>query len=309
MIDTSARVRDDLHDGRPVRPVTRVAAPEPAFAHRVSAADVLVTGWERLGPMSFALGVDWSGPHCFFAPAQGSAHHHMLVVQTLRQAGLALAHAEFGVGRSCRFLMDELTYSADRGHRTDPSAPIRAVAEYTRLGRRSLGVHITLRQRGRTFVASDSAFTWVPAEVYARLRGPRLTARPGIMPRPVAPAAVGRTARDEVVLAPSGRPDRWELIADTGHPALVDHAVDHVPGLVLLEAAQQAAYAHAADPGFCPVATSLHAYRYVEFDAPCHLEAGPVAAVTPGAVGIGIVGRQRGAEAFRCVVEGFRGEP
>ncbi|MEV4342053.1 ScbA/BarX family gamma-butyrolactone biosynthesis protein [Streptomyces sp. NPDC049590] len=281
-----------------------------AFAHRVADEDVLVTGWTQRGNTSFALDIDWSGPHVFFAPARGSAHHHMLIAQTLRQVGLGLVHAALGVSRSHHFLMNDLTYSIDARHRVDPSAPLRAYAHGTWTGRRSLEMHIGLHQRGAAYLTSRSSFTWVPDPVYRRLRGERLTAVPPQgAARPVAPRVVGRDHASEVALAPGARPGTWQLIADTGHPALIDHAVDHVPGLVLLEAAQQAAYAFRGERGFDPTALALTAHRYVEFDAPCLLEAREVPASSPGSAGIEVVGRQREEITFRCLMQGSAVRP
>jgi hypothetical protein len=304
MIDAAGRAPTTPSAG--VRAVRgEPGAISPAFAHRVADEDVLITGWEQHGDTSFSLTVDWSGPHSFFAPARGSAHPHMLIAQTLRQVGLGLVHAALGVSRSHHFLMNDLTYSLDPRRFVDAAVPLRAYARGTWTGRRSLEMRIGLQQRGGVFLTSRSRFTWVPDPVYRRLRGDRLTALPSRgAAGPVAPRVVGRARSSEVALAPGDRPASWQLIADTGHPALIDHAVDHVPGLVLLEAAQQAAYALRGDAGFDPTAVALTAHRYVEFDAPCLLEAREVPATSPGAVGVEVVGLQRDAVAFRCLMQG-----
>ncbi|MEU2953828.1 ScbA/BarX family gamma-butyrolactone biosynthesis protein [Streptomyces xanthochromogenes] len=290
------------HIPAPGRPDPAISA---AFAHRAAAEDVLVAGWRRRSDTVFSIAVDWSKQHNFFAPARGSAHHHMLIAQTLRQIGLGLTHAGLDVAAGTNhFLLDDLRYSADPRHRTDTLAPVRAEAEYTWTGRRSLRVQISLQQGGTLFVTSSSHFTWVPDGVYRRLRGDYLTARPRAWATPVEPSVVGRHSPDEVTLADTGVPHRWELISDTGHPALIDHAVDHVPGLVLLEAAQQAAYAFAGSDGFNPLSTAIQAQRYVEFDAPCFVEARAIPAWSPGALAVEVTGIQRGEATFRCQIQG-----
>ncbi|MET9353911.1 ScbA/BarX family gamma-butyrolactone biosynthesis protein [Streptomyces sp. NPDC006617] len=287
----------------PTRGETKAGLP-PAFAHRVATEDVLVTGWQRHSTTDFSVDLDWSGAHAYFAPARGNTHHHMLVAQTLRQVGLGLAHAELGVPQGHHFLLNDLSYSLDPRHRTDTTTPVTATVEYTWTGRRGLEARIDLCQGERRFAVSRSGFTWVPDAVYRRLRGDFLTARPGPPGTPLPAASVGRTAPDEVALAPTGLPHRWELIHDTGHPALIDHPVDHVPGLVLLEAAQQAAYAF-ADGAFDPADLALEAHRYVEFEAPCLIEAREAPAPA-GTLGIEVTGRQRGEVTFRCRVQGSR---
>ncbi|MFE1267845.1 ScbA/BarX family gamma-butyrolactone biosynthesis protein [Streptomyces sp. NPDC058757] len=310
MIDTAqdaqAPHRTTRHiEERPDAPGAPALA--PAFAHRAAAEDVLVTGWHRHDATHFSVELDWSGPHVFFAPARGSSYHHMLIAQTLRQVGLGLTHAEFGVAaRENHFLLDDLEYTVGPDLRTDATAPVRAEVEYAWTGRRSLRVRIDLRQHGRLCATGSSGFTWVPDGVYRRLRGDRLAARPARRGTPVAPSLVGRSARDEVTLSlPSegGPADGWQLIEDTGHPALIDHAVDHVPGLVLLEAAQQAAYAFTGG-GFDPRSVSIRAHQYVEFGHPCSIEARPAPGRLAGGVAVEVTGTQRGKVAFRCLVEG-----
>ncbi|MFB9514685.1 ScbA/BarX family gamma-butyrolactone biosynthesis protein [Streptomyces purpureus] len=288
---------------RTPRPVPH--APTASFAHRDLDRDVLITGWTRRDEMAFSVDINWARDHCFFAPAPGSVHHHMLIAQTIRQVTLSLAHAAFEIPTSDKFLMNELTYAVDPHHPTTLTDPVRVEAEYSWEGRRCMRVKLALRQRGATFATSDNLFSWVPPRVYGRMRGDYLTALPGDSAEPVAAPLVGRIADNEVLLAPGGRPHRWQLRWGTGHMALIDHAVDHVPGLVLLEAAHQAAYAFAGAPHFNPTGQAMYASRYVEFDAPCWIEAHalPARAGIPAAVEV--IGLQRDSMAFRCVVEGF----
>ncbi|WP_442819295.1 AfsA-related hotdog domain-containing protein [Streptomyces sp. NBC_01236] len=70
------------------------------------------------------------------------------------------------------------------------------------------------------------------------------TARAVPLPPPAGLTPFGRDRFEDAVLAATDRPDRWQLRVDTTHPALFDHLVDHAPGILLLEAARQAARAH-----------------------------------------------------------------
>ncbi|MFD6532608.1 ScbA/BarX family gamma-butyrolactone biosynthesis protein [Streptomyces sp. NPDC060184] len=301
-----------------------VPSVRPADAHRVHPDDVLIRDYHRIAENSYALDIDWAGRHVFFEPALGSVHHHMLIAQTLRQIGLSLAHTEFKISSAHQFLMSGMSYSADPRRSTDLS-PIRAEAVCTWTGRNGIRIAITLEQHGSVFVRSESGFSWVSDRVYRRLRGSHLTARPGAMPAPVGAAPAGRRAADEVVLGASDHPHRWELIADTGNPALMDHPVDHVPGLVIMEASQQAAHAVVAGTGsrsWSPLTTDMRTSRYVEFDAPCWIDAREVPAPraplgrTPGSDGapgapgaperiaVEVTGTQHGEVVFRSLVEG-----
>ncbi|MGW3647934.1 AfsA-related hotdog domain-containing protein [Streptomyces sp. NPDC000878] len=67
--------------------------------------------------------------------------------------------------------------------------------------------------------------------------------------------------------------NRWELRVDTGHPILFDHLVDHVPGMLLIEAARQAARAATGRPDALLLGLDGSFARYAELDAPCWIEA------------------------------------
>jgi hypothetical protein len=283
---------------RPSGPIT------PKFVHRVTEEDILITSWTRLGGDRFHLSADWTVAHGFFAPAPRARHNEMLVAQTIRQAGLLLAHAGFETPTSNQYLMNKLQYSSDPDYPTVDRAmdaidiDVRCVPS----GRRSLDMHFVFSHEDNIFVTCSAAFSWVPANVYGRLRGDYAAARPNGAPAPIAPALVGRSAEDEVTLAPGDRPGRWELRGDTGHLALLDHPVDHVPGLVLVEAAHQAAFAHAGPDGFVPTSTSIVPMKYVEFDVPCWIEARDVQGALPGSRAIEVIGVQHDELTFRCVL-------
>lgn len=317
MIDVMSRDTETTRPAVPSRPAATGAspsagvllpAPTPSFTHRVDERDVLVTRWWRRSETEFAFDLDWSGDHCFFDAAPGAAHSEMLVAQTIRQTGLLVAHAGLGITRSHEFLMDSMRYETHPHRPTAGRAPgpMTATAVCVRSGRRTLDIGITVRHAGGVFLTSSSRFGWVSKDVYRRLRGAYAAARPAPAPAPESPALVGRRTESEVALAPAGRPGRWLLRGDTGNPALFDHAVDHVPGLVLAEAAHQAAYAFVGDPAFCPVSTAVTARQYVEFDAPCWIEAREVPTRRRGARAVEVVGVQRGRTTFSCVIEGVR---
>ncbi|MCZ9341344.1 adhesin, partial [Streptomyces sp. TRM76130] len=97
----------------------------------------------------------------------------------------------------------------------------------------------------------------------------------------------------------------WPLRVNWAHPTLFDHPTDHVPGMLLLETARQAAQ-RLAGPGTVLVATMTnHFHRYVEFDAPCLVRARLSAAGT-GTHEVRVAAEQNGAVAYECVLTAHR---
>jgi hypothetical protein len=117
----------------------------------------------------------------------------------------------------------------------------------------------------------------------------------------VPPQTVGRISPTDVVLSPTGKPGRWQLRVDTAHPALFDHPLDHVPGMMLLEAARQATVA-TLGPSCMPLEITSEFRRYTELSSPCVIETCriPTAGTAPGQ-SVLVTGHQNGELAFRCL--------
>lgn len=250
------------------------------LVHRASVAEVMLTDWERVDDHHFTVAAQWPRGHSFFANVDGH-HDPLIAAETIRQVGALLAHAEFGVPLGHQFLMWDLSISVHPANLLVDSAPASVVLEISctdvKKRRNELaGLHYeaVIRRNGHVVATGGATFTCTSAKVYERLRGDRSNSiqRQLQLTAPMAPQNVGRISPMDVVLSPIGEPDRWQLRVDTRHPILFDHPVDHVPGMVLLEAARQAAAA-VLDGPCLPLDITSEFKKYVELDAPCVIEA------------------------------------
>ncbi|WP_268254571.1 AfsA-related hotdog domain-containing protein, partial [Streptomyces humidus] len=62
---------------------------------------------------------------------------------------------------------------------------------------------------------------------------------------------------------------------DFSHPVLFDHPADHVPGMLLLEAARQSAHAATHPRPGLPTSLDATFTQYVELDTPCWIDRTP----------------------------------
>ncbi|MES5825455.1 ScbA/BarX family gamma-butyrolactone biosynthesis protein [Streptomyces sp. RG80] len=250
------------------------------LVHRASVAEVMLTDWERVHDEHFSVAAQWPRGHSFFANVDG-CHDPLIAAETIRQAGTLLAHAEFGVPLGHHFLMWDLSVSVQPTNLHVGTTPASVDVEMTcqdvkRRGDRLAGCryNAVIRRNGQVAVTGSANFTCASPKVYERLRGEHGDAmhQPLPLTAPTAPQNVGRVSPMDVVLSPIGEPDRWLLRVDTRHPILFDHPVDHVPGMVLLEAARQAGTALLGHPCL-PLDITSEFKKYVELDAPCVIEA------------------------------------
>ncbi|WP_411760663.1 ScbA/BarX family gamma-butyrolactone biosynthesis protein [Streptomyces tunisiensis] len=291
----------------PRRPSLTTTVPRE-FVHRAGVAEVMLTGWERADERRFAVSAQWPRGHIFFTSVNG-CHDPLIAAETLRQIGSLLAHAEYGVPLGHHFLMWDLSLTVRPEHLLVGGAPasldIDVVCEDVRMRRESLaGLRYTtvMRRAGQVVATGGASFTCMTSKVYQRLRADRLDgAGPQLaLTAPTAPQNVGRVSPTDVVLTPVGRPDRWQLRVDTRHPVLFEHPVDHIPGMMLLEAARQAAVA-AVDEDAMPLSITGEFSRYAELDTPCVIEARRLPRTDQGEV-VQVSGRQDGEAVFCSTV-------
>ncbi|MFE6691324.1 ScbA/BarX family gamma-butyrolactone biosynthesis protein [Streptomyces sp. NPDC057743] len=316
---------DTLQVSSTVRPTTRRQAqparnhpaaetPVPGeLVHRPHPEDVLITSRQRRDGSRFSLTGQWPHNHGYFTPSHGR-HHPVLTGETIRQAGLLLSHSELGVPLGHHFILSDLVYTTAPGHLASRTAPTPLTIDVTCSGTRmragalaSSRFDMTIRTSGQVVATGHSHVSVTSPGVYRRIRGERLLARPA--PGPLAPPVprelTGSASDRDVLLSPTGVPGRWLLRIAPGHATVVNPANDHVPGLSLLDAAQQAARALLAPARFVPYAFGTQFHRYAEHGAPCVIEARRIPPTLPGITTVEVVGEQHGEPVFVSTLTGL----
>ncbi|MBG0856941.1 A-factor biosynthesis protein [Streptomyces spinoverrucosus] len=268
---------------------------------------MLVTDWWRIDDDRFALRVEWPP-----APAN-LPYDPRILTQTIRQSGLVVAHAECDVPLEHQTVLRRLDFLISPEFRPPAGRALTLDVEVivSRVqGKRSAGslrMGIDVLHDGSPVVQADTEFAWISPRAYRRLRGEYLTVDWGSwpLPAPVEPELVDRDSEADVLLAPTASPNRWQLRTDVGHRLLFDHPVDHVPGLVLVEAADQAARAMLAPTSFVATRVRTSFARYVEFDQPCWISAVRLPTAHPRRLAAQVIGTQGGEHAFSVDFQGL----
>jgi hypothetical protein len=255
------------------------------LVHRAAVSEVLLTDVCVLGDTSFQVGAQWPRGHSFFGLADAPYHDPMIFAETIRQAALVLAHRVFGVDRGWKFLSHEKSYQISRVGLALGARPADVMLtvdcfDIKRRGQTVTGMRMELGcYRDGTRVGSGEVrWSCVSPTVYSRLRGGR--DQPGQftvdIPRPVPRALVGRERSMDVVLSPAAGENTWLVRIDQSHPILFDHPVDHVPGMLTMEAARQAAQLSLGRADILPVGGTFSFDHYIEFDQPTMVTALPL---------------------------------
>ncbi|MBX9361439.1 ScbA protein [Streptomyces sp. WAC04114] len=284
------------------------------LAHRTTETDVFPARWVRISGTRFRFTAHWPATHPFFGPVDDRHQDPMVVGETLRQASMVLAHAEFGAPADTHFVMWDLTVHVDPSALllAEAAEPVEFDVVCSEVRRRGRGLHsmrttMEFRRAGRLVARGTGSTACTSPRAYRRLRADRLNALdtpvpllPGISPR-----TAGRTRADDVVLAPADRPGVWHLRVDIGHPVFFPRPNDHVPGMVLFEAARQAATAASGLHPFLPITMTAGFNRYAELHSPCRIET-EILDEHPGEVTVGVSGRQDGEPVFTAALTAAR---
>jgi len=281
-------LRDERHDNggedaNGIRPSALTTTVPREYVHRTAVSEVFLTDWRQGGDDSWVVSAQWPRAHTFYGPVHG-LHDPLLLIESIRQAGILLSHVAHGVPldhpiiwQRVRYdLLPEALRTADRPaeielHVTDHDMVHR--------GKRLASARQEFRivRDGAELATAALDYSCHSPAVYRRLRGEYCdldlaNSRKLPVPEAVPPQLVAREHDRDVALSPTDRPDRWQLRVDTSHPVLFDHPVDHTPGMLMIEAARQAAQASA--PGFTlPVSMECSFARYAELDAPSWVRA------------------------------------
>lgn len=220
------------------------------LVHRNALSEVLLTDIVRAGESSFEVAAQWPRSHRVYRPDSAGRHDPMLILETIRQTGLALSHFGFGVTAEQHSIMRDIGFELIPEHEpragfasTNLSISVECVDVRLLQGSlRTMTVILSFRSGGLTFATGTGTLTWMSASTFAAIRArhrPAATAPTGRPPLP-SPSAF-RSAEDALIAAPDQEFPRRRLLIPLDHPVYFDHPLDHVPGLLLIDGVWQAA--------------------------------------------------------------------
>ncbi|GAA3990211.1 ScbA/BarX family gamma-butyrolactone biosynthesis protein [Allokutzneria multivorans] len=232
------------------------------LVHRASLCEVFLTSAVGVDADTFDVGTQVPRTHSLYGDRISLPTHYdpLLYVEAARQACIYIAHQYFGAPLGYHFILRDAEMEVvDHGGLTVLAVPTNAVLRCSVVRRfknrdgevTGLRVLVTLLVSGEAAMTVQMSYSWVPAEKWESMRADNRVAlalplEPHAAPLPprANPASVDRLNPANVVISPprattSGRTS--SLVVDTAHPALFDHPLDHVPGMLQLEAFRQLA--------------------------------------------------------------------
>lgn len=199
----------------------------------------------------------------------------VLLAHAVRQAGLVVAYCGYRLPADHRVVLGELNYAVDADEPPDVDDLTLCVAcpevERRRGGLWGLHYEIELTSAGRTIGRGSARLRFLSPAVY---RFARRSAQPSTVDDagqhgaeagvPVPADRAGCARGQDVLLAETGLPDTWRLRVPPDRLRVFGAPADHVPGMVLVEAARQAVLARRHPVPFAPQRFASTFVRYAE---------------------------------------------
>lgn len=236
--------------------------------HKAAIAEVLLTDARELAHGRAAVAAQWPRRHHRFDMEPHSPGFTLLLIETIRQAGIYVAHRHFDVPIGDQFAFNGITLHRPADPLLDvvsapPTVLLWCTTRPTFRGQRLSQAELVVEMWcDRRLLATASArYTCLPPPVYSRLRAVASPKRPGgadihADSRKVPPQRSG----DDIRTTP--------LVVDRQDPTFFDHEVDHLPGMLMIDAALQAAAAHIGHRDLGVGYFTLDFARFAELDIP-----------------------------------------
>jgi hypothetical protein len=276
--------------------------------HKAGIEEVMVTDSAPLSTEEFLVAAELPAAHSYYsdAPTAAVRLELMPLLEVCRQAGYAVIHRHLGLPTDRRFIIrsyqlqlpPEIVF-AEQSRPTRVVVNCRVERSWERPGKVA-GMHLGFSVSTPDGVAVASArvmLYWVGPAQWAELRAESRT-RQG-MPAEIGAAPtwdglvparnVGRYCARNVVLANVSRGDgrfTADVVVNPNNHGMFEHEQDHVPGMVLMEAARQSAIVAVAEATGLPpealAAAGMDAQftTMAELDLPLRID-GSVRTVTP----------------------------
>jgi len=229
------------------------------LVHRSAIAEVFITDSAEVGPDRIDVAAQLPRGHVM--GEHRPQYDPLLVIEAVRQAGVFVAHRHLGVEVGMPFVFRSLTFAitdlAGTQVGQDPGRALFALEvepQRNRAGRlQALSFSGEGSIDGVRCLSGAGQLVFLSRAGYTALRERGRAARlSGQNPRrlrltPASPGAVGRRdPRNVLITTPERESDgrlAASIVVDVSHPHLFDHALDHIPGNLEIEACRQIAVA------------------------------------------------------------------
>ncbi|GGK77116.1 AfsA-related hotdog domain-containing protein [Streptomyces flaveus] len=281
-----------------VRALEFVRSVDRRLLHRRALSEVFLTDTSAVDEQCFLAGAQLPSSHAYFTDHVGhTVVDPVLLLECARQAETYGAHTHLGVDSDTKFVLQSWSMRLPglfTAHSGDPSELTIQVTTDRPVGATAPARSVTYEMRfllsGEEVGEVRMAVGYLSSGTYSFIRSKRRGSPPvssddvATVPATVAPQDLGRADPVNALLIDpvhDGDGISAGVRTPNDNPSMFDHAQDHLPGMVLTEAARQAALLAGARllgrpaDGTTLVGFDLGFAKFAELDAPTTISAIP----------------------------------
>lgn len=284
--------------GPGVRELRFVRSVDRRLLHRRALSEVFLTDTAVVGEKSFKAGAQLPSSHAYFTDHVGhSVIDPILLLECARQAETYGAHVHVGVDNDTKFILQSWSMRLPGLFAPHAGTPVELTMEVTTdrpfgssAPTRSVSYDIRFLILGEPVGDVHMEVGYLSSATYSYIRSARRGSAPissddvPVIRATVGPGDVGRASAVNTLLIDPVRDERG-ITAGVRVPndnvSMFDHAQDHIPGMVLTEAARQACLLAGAEfLGQAAADTSVVGFdlgfsKFAELDAQTSVSAVP----------------------------------
>lgn len=241
----------------------------------------------------YYFGAELPTSHSYYNDTEDRQFDTLAIVEASRQAETMLAHKYLGVEKGTHFLLHQWQYSiSDLSNYSSSDKPMSLLMDVKVSNQRHVGTRLrSASENINIFVKSNTSemvkvgkidfdVSYVTPETYAAVRAaaPTEIARSTeltAVPTTVEPDSIGRSLPSNVVVTNPERSShgmRAQLRPPLNNRSMFDHAQDHVPAMVIMEAARQLIALCNNNPSFSLDKVAAKFNAYTELSEPAYIE-------------------------------------
>ncbi|ENM5796776.1 hypothetical protein NTH31_000707 [Vibrio mimicus] len=232
------------------------------LVHRAAVSEVFLTDANRIGEDRFYTGAHLPRTHSYYNDDPSKTHHENIVLlEVCRQSSIIVSHNYYDAPLDAKFIFNEAKFHIENNEallvKSTPSYVLTEVEVISKEERNGKINGLTFEMRiyvdGKLAATKLMDITWLNKVIWNKVRSKALkfaeafsditfTRKDNLH---ALTHVIGRTNVENVVLhSVEIRNGKYVsgIRVNKSHPAMFDHPLDHVPGMLLIEAFRQMAF-------------------------------------------------------------------
>ncbi|MGB0944052.1 MAG: AfsA-related hotdog domain-containing protein [Marinomonas sp.] len=232
------------------------------LVHRAAVSEVFLTDVKSTADDKFYTGAHLPRTHSYYNDVPGKTHYeNIALLEVCRQSSIIIAHNFYEVPLNAKFIFNEAKFHIKNNKALSVKAtPSFVLTEVDVISKEFRGDNLSgLTYEMRIYVDGCLAATklmdisWMPVPIWNKVRSKGLKFVENFSEITYSPSPaklelkslLGRENTDNLVLHPVEEINNQftaKLHVNDTHPAMFDHPLDHVPGMLLIEAFRQMSF-------------------------------------------------------------------